>query len=90
LKLRAVQNTKLSHLVDCVVFASVGRRAAPAMSSGGDLDGLFPSPPFDSLLTSFVNSGDEYFVCWDKDLVQPYNVQVSFRICQSHISLLTT
>ncbi|KAK2464629.1 hypothetical protein APHAL10511_003322 [Amanita phalloides] len=57
LKLRAVQNDELSHLVDCVVFASVGRRAAPAMSSGGDLD------------------GDEYFVCWDKDIVQPYRVQ---------------
>ncbi|KAI0063600.1 RdRP-domain-containing protein [Artomyces pyxidatus] len=39
LKLRAVYNPKLAHLVDCVVFPSMGRRAAPAMSSGGDLDG---------------------------------------------------
>ncbi|KAI0268684.1 RdRP-domain-containing protein [Gloeopeniophorella convolvens] len=39
LKLKAVDNPKLAHLVDCVVFASVGRRAAPSMSSGGDLDG---------------------------------------------------
>ncbi|KXN84461.1 putative RNA-dependent RNA polymerase 1 [Leucoagaricus sp. SymC.cos] len=54
LKLRAVHHEKLAHLVDCVVFASVakpGHKAAPAMSSGGDLD------------------GDEYFVCWDPDLV---------------------
>ncbi|KAF8631095.1 hypothetical protein AX17_005140 [Amanita inopinata Kibby_2008] len=62
LKLRAVQNNRLSHLVDCVVFASVarpGHHAAPAMSSGGDLD------------------GDEYFVCWDKDLV-PSRVAQSY------------
>ncbi|KAH8088982.1 RNA dependent RNA polymerase-domain-containing protein [Cristinia sonorae] len=39
LKLRAVSHPKLSHLVDCVVFATRGRRAAPSMSSGGDLDG---------------------------------------------------
>ncbi|KAF9069456.1 RdRP-domain-containing protein [Rhodocollybia butyracea] len=51
LKLRAVDHPSLSHLVDCVVFASQGKRAAPSMSSGGDLD------------------GDEYFVCWDPDLV---------------------
>ncbi|TFY74672.1 hypothetical protein EWM64_g9340, partial [Hericium alpestre] len=39
LKLRAVDHPDLAHLVDCVVFPSVGRRAAPSMSSGGDLDG---------------------------------------------------
>lgn len=42
LKLRAVHNDKLLHLVDCVVFSSVarpGHKAAPSMSSGGDLDG---------------------------------------------------
>ncbi|KAI0051209.1 RdRP-domain-containing protein [Auriscalpium vulgare] len=39
LKLRAVDHPDLSHLVDCVVFPSQGRRAAPSMSSGGDLDG---------------------------------------------------
>jgi len=39
LKLRTVDNPRLSHLVDCVVFASRGKRAAPSMSSGGDLDG---------------------------------------------------
>lgn len=37
LKLRAVSHPKLAHLVDCVVFPTVGRRAAPSMSSGGDL-----------------------------------------------------
>lgn len=40
LKLRAVDHPKLSHLVDCVVFASKGHRAAPSMSSGGDLGKL--------------------------------------------------
>ncbi|KAJ3928984.1 MAG: RNA-directed RNA polymerase [Lentinula lateritia] len=51
LKLRAVDHPSLSHLVDCVVFASQGKRSPSSMSSGGDLD------------------GDEYFVCWDPDLV---------------------
>ncbi|KAG8960959.1 hypothetical protein FRC03_005942 [Tulasnella sp. 419] len=39
LKLRATDHPQLSHLVDCVVFSSVGKRPAPSMSSGGDLDG---------------------------------------------------
>lgn len=39
LKLWAVDHPKLAHLVDCVVFSSKGKRAAPSMSSGGDLDG---------------------------------------------------
>ncbi|KAL4068636.1 RNA dependent RNA polymerase-domain-containing protein [Scleroderma yunnanense] len=57
LKLRAVDHPRLSHLVDCIVFASVAKpkhQAAPAMSSGGDLD------------------GDKFFVCWDPDLVPPH------------------
>lgn len=37
LKLRAVRHPQLDHLVDCLVFASQGKRAAPSMSSGGDL-----------------------------------------------------
>ncbi|KAH6906119.1 RNA-directed RNA polymerase [Coprinopsis sp. MPI-PUGE-AT-0042] len=57
LKLRAVDHPQLSHLVDCVVFASQarkpGNKPAPSMTSGGDLD------------------GDEFFVCWDPDLVPP-------------------
>jgi hypothetical protein len=39
LKLRAVYRKELAHLVDCVVFAGKGLRAAPSMTSGGDLDG---------------------------------------------------
>ncbi|RPD58073.1 hypothetical protein L227DRAFT_485948, partial [Lentinus tigrinus ALCF2SS1-6] len=49
----AVDHPRLSHLVDCIVFASKGRRAAPAMSAGGDLD----------------TDGDEYTVIWDPDFV---------------------
>lgn len=41
LKLRAVDHPKLQHLTDCVVFASVGKRAAASMTSGGDLDGAY-------------------------------------------------
>lgn len=72
LKLRAVSNDKLSHLVDCIVFATVarpGHQSAPAMSSGGDLDGS------DTLFHLFVSrlltrlTGDKFFVCWDPDLV---------------------
>ncbi|KAI6021731.1 hypothetical protein PISMIDRAFT_613287 [Pisolithus microcarpus 441] len=62
LKLRAVNDRRLSHLVDCIVFASVAKpkhQAAPAMSSGGDLD------------------GDKFFVCWDPDLV-PARVHESY------------
>ena len=40
LKLRAVHHPKLSHLVDCLVFSTRGKRAAPSMSSGGDLDAV--------------------------------------------------
>ncbi|KAG8831497.1 hypothetical protein FRC17_003069 [Serendipita sp. 399] len=39
LKLRAVDKPELRHLVDCIVFASKGKHAAPSLSSGGDLDG---------------------------------------------------
>lgn len=43
LKLRAVYRPELAHLVDCVVFATRGKRAAPSMSSGGDLGELLYS-----------------------------------------------
>lgn len=42
LKLRAVSYPALSHLVDCLVFATRGKRFAPSMSSGGDLGESFP------------------------------------------------
>ncbi|KAI0644794.1 RNA dependent RNA polymerase-domain-containing protein, partial [Trametes meyenii] len=35
----AVDHPRLRHVVDCIVFASTGQRAAPSMSAGGDLDG---------------------------------------------------
>ncbi|CAE6538465.1 unnamed protein product [Rhizoctonia solani] len=39
LKLRAVHHKQLDHLADCIVFSGKGKRAAPSMTSGGDLDG---------------------------------------------------
>lgn len=38
-KFRAVQHTCLSHLVDCIVFPTTGRRPSADLMSGGDLDG---------------------------------------------------
>lgn len=38
-KLRAVAKQELSHLTDCIVFPTNGRRPAADMMSGGDLDG---------------------------------------------------
>ncbi|KAH9477348.1 putative RNA-dependent RNA polymerase 1 [Psilocybe cubensis] len=69
LKLRAVDHPKLSHLLDCLVFASVarpGHKAAPSMSSGGDLD------------------GDEFFVCWDKDIIPTTIAEASIRLNSSY------
>lgn len=45
LKLRAVSHPSLNHLVDCLVFSSRGKRAAPSMSSGGDLGTSFLAIP---------------------------------------------
>ena len=38
-KFKAVQHDELSHLVDCVVFPTQGRRPSADLMSGGDLDG---------------------------------------------------
>lgn len=38
-KFRAVRHEELDHLVDCIAFPVVGRRPAPSLMSGGDLDG---------------------------------------------------
>ena len=38
-KFRAVQKDELSHLVDCIVFSTEGKRPAADLMSGGDLDG---------------------------------------------------
>ncbi|KAL9044093.1 MAG: hypothetical protein Q9214_002747 [Letrouitia sp. 1 TL-2023] len=38
-KFRAVQCLDLSHLVDCIVFSTRGRRPSADLMSGGDLDG---------------------------------------------------
>ncbi|KAK8041602.1 PhoH-like protein [Apiospora phragmitis] len=38
-KFKVVENDALSHLVDCIVFPTRGRRPSADMMSGGDLDG---------------------------------------------------
>lgn len=38
-KFRVVERPELSHLVDCIVYSTQGRRPAADMMSGGDLDG---------------------------------------------------
>jgi len=38
-KFRVVEKPELSHLVDCIVFSTRGRRPATDLMSGGDLDG---------------------------------------------------
>ena len=38
-KFKAVQHHELSHLVDCIVFSTTGRRPSADLMSGGDLDG---------------------------------------------------
>lgn len=38
-KFKAVRNDSLGHLEDCIVFPIVGKRDAPSLMSGGDLDG---------------------------------------------------
>ncbi|KAL9579667.1 MAG: hypothetical protein Q9203_006598, partial [Teloschistes exilis] len=38
-KFKAVQHICLSHLVDCIVFPTTGRRPSADLMSGGDLDG---------------------------------------------------
>ncbi|KAK4144578.1 RNA dependent RNA polymerase-domain-containing protein [Dichotomopilus funicola] len=38
-KFKVVDKPELSHLVDCIVFSTQGRRPAADMMSGGDLDG---------------------------------------------------
>lgn len=38
-KLRVIDRPELAHLVDCIVFPTMGKRPAADMMSGGDLDG---------------------------------------------------
>ena len=58
--LNAIDNPKLHHLVDCIVFPTKGKQPHPNEIAGSDLD------------------GDEFFVCWDEQLIpcklrEPYN-----------------
>ncbi|KAL8976626.1 MAG: hypothetical protein Q9205_007403 [Flavoplaca limonia] len=38
-KFKAVQHDRLSHLIDCIVFSTKGKRPSADLMSGGDLDG---------------------------------------------------
>ncbi|KAF2843355.1 RdRP-domain-containing protein [Patellaria atrata CBS 101060] len=67
-KFKTVHYPELSHLVDCIVFPTQGKRPSADMMSGGDLDGdkckEIPYPCILNFLTFAV-----VFVCWDPDLV---------------------
>lgn len=73
LKLRATHHSSLAHLTDCLVFASIakpGRHAPPSMSSGGDLDGTALLLELEVFVNvTYFCLGDEFFVCWDSDLI---------------------
>jgi RNA dependent RNA polymerase. len=45
-KFRVVERPELSHLVDCIVFSTKGKRPAADMMSGGDLDGDTCKQPY--------------------------------------------
>lgn len=77
IKLRAVHHTKLDHLVDCIVFSGKGKRAAPSMSSGGDLGTFFSYFSFSFLITHLdILDGDRFTVVWDSDIVPSVVAQV--------------
>ncbi|KAF6806066.1 hypothetical protein CPLU01_15933 [Colletotrichum plurivorum] len=60
-KFRTVQRPELSHLVDCIVFSTKGKRPAADLMSGGDLDGdkFFVSWDQD-IIPSTVSQAAEY------------------------------
>jgi len=78
IKLRTVARRELDHLVDCVVFAGVGKRAAASMTSGGDLDG---KSSWHALRhRRLTRTGDQFTVCWDPDIV-PFKIT---DVCLPH------
>lgn len=79
LKLRAVDHPRLRHLVDCIVFATKGRRAAPSMSSGGDLGSLSVFVRRGGV-SSFHVDGDRFTVIWDPDLVPAKIAEVCIHV----------
>lgn len=92
LKLRAVDHPELSHLVDCIVFATTakpGHKPAPSMTSGGDLDGTCTGVNhYFCSLSSYALTGDEFFVLWDPDIVPAKTHEVSSSE-NTHQSALT-
>jgi len=75
-----VDNPRLRHLVDCVVFASKGKHAAPSLSSGGKKLAWLISM---SHLAAGDLDGDQYTVIWDKQLVPPKVAEVCRNFLQS-------
>ena len=61
MKLRAVQHRKLDHLIDCLVFAADAK------------PGHHSAP---SMSSGGDLDGDQYFVCWDPDIVPKTVAQV--------------
>ncbi|KAI0200558.1 RNA dependent RNA polymerase-domain-containing protein [Astrocystis sublimbata] len=68
-KLKAVYHPELSHLVDCIVFPTQGKRPSADMMSGGDLDGDKCESANLSLVEMCIANQRCFpvFVCWDED-----------------------
>lgn len=69
-KFRAVDIPEYSHLVDCIVFTTRGRRPSADLMSGGDLDGdkcRFSTQCLQPPLV--LNSCMLVFVTWDSDII---------------------
>lgn len=57
-KFKVVERPELSHLVDCIVFSTRGKRPAADLMSGGDLDGdqCESKHPFSVVISGFCSS----------------------------------
>lgn len=62
-KFSVVQKPELSHLVDCIVFSTKGRRPAADLMSGGDLDGDKCTPPHYTVLLKILFADPPISLC---------------------------
>ena len=69
-KFRAVNIPEYSHLVDCIVFTTRGKRPSADLMSGGDLDGDKCTSIIQRIeLPPTLNLRMPVFVTWDSDII---------------------